>query len=235
MQVYSGCDWRTSSTTWLKATGLGQLRTTPHWQPPVPGIPWGLDNGAFTLFRRAKGERYDTTMGKRFAWILNRIDAGLYHPVDFAIVPDIVASRSSLDLSLRWLGRLPSSVPPYLAVQNGMTSARIRSVLRDHSGTIRGLFVGGTIEWKDATAAAWAALAHEHGLKCHVGRVGMPERICAMLEAGVDSIDSTSWAQHYSHKYIVEGFEKYAQKTGKVPAVLKRMRRLPLPSRQRSS
>lgn len=230
MQVYSGCDWRTTSTIWLKATGFGQLRTTPHWQPPVPGIPWALDNGAFTLFNRKTGERYDKTMGKRFSWILDRMHRGLYHPVDFVIVPDIVASRSSLNLSLRWLDRIPSDIPPYLAVQNGMTEKRIRSVLRDHSGTIRGLFVGGTIEWKDLTARSWANLAHEFGLKCHVGRVGTAPRICFMLEAGVDSIDSSSWAQHYSHHHIRDGFELYAKRTGKVPRVLKVMRRIPLPA-----
>lgn len=231
MQVYSGCDWRASSVAWLKAVGLGQLRTTPHWQPPVRGIPWALDNGAFTLYRRATGERYDTTMGKRFEWILQRIDAGLYERIDFAILPDIVASRASLALSLRWLDRFPRSVPPYLAVQNGMTVPRIRQILREHSA-IRGLFVGGTIEWKDHTAAAWAELAHEFDLKCHVGRVGTAPRICFMLEAGVDSIDSTSWAQHYSHWHIRDGFRMYAERTGKVLPALKRMkgRRFPGPT-----
>ncbi len=53
-----------------------------------------------------------------------------------------------------------------------------------------GIFVGGSTAWKLRTAPYWARVAREHGLLCHVGRVGTARRVRAMRQIGVGSIDS---------------------------------------------
>ncbi|HEY4178392.1 MAG TPA: hypothetical protein VGM90_16210 [Kofleriaceae bacterium] len=62
-----------------------------------------------------------------------------------------------------------------------------------------GIFVGGRLDWKLATAPTWAALAHAHGLRCHVGRVGTPARVRWARAIGVDSIDSALPVRHAEH------------------------------------
>lgn len=52
------------------------------------------------------------------------------------------------------------------------------------------VFVGGSLRWKVATGARWVQLAHAHGRRCHVGRVGTPRRAAWALRIGADSIDS---------------------------------------------
>jgi len=53
-----------------------------------------------------------------------------------------------------------------------------------------GVFVGGTLEWKLDTGAAWVQFAHKQGLPCHVGRVGTAKRVRWAIDIGADSIDS---------------------------------------------
>jgi hypothetical protein len=55
-----------------------------------------------------------------------------------------------------------------------------------------GLFVGGTLAWKIKTAARWIRWAHAQArpLRCHIGRVGTPDRVRWARRIGADSIDS---------------------------------------------
>lgn len=57
---------------------------------------------------------------------------------------------------------------------------------------VAGLFVGGTLAWKMATGGAWVDEAHGRGLRCHVGRVGIPRRVRWARAIGADSIDSSA-------------------------------------------
>ena len=54
-----------------------------------------------------------------------------------------------------------------------------------------GVFVGGAeMSWKLGTAPDWIALAHAHGLRCHIGRIGTLARLELARRLGADSIDS---------------------------------------------
>jgi hypothetical protein len=53
-----------------------------------------------------------------------------------------------------------------------------------------GLFVGGTLPWKLATAAEWVRVGHAINLPVHIGRVGTGKRVRWAKRIGADSIDS---------------------------------------------
>lgn len=76
-----------------------------------------------------------------------------------------------------------------------MTVADVRPLLRPDIG----IFVGGmpsadpkVPEWKIQTMAEWAALAHEAGAHCHVGRINGARKLWRCSAAGVDSTDGTN-------------------------------------------
>ena len=67
------------------------------------------------------------------------------------IVPDIVAGGlASLERSAFWRDTVPTEFAAYLAVQDGMTEADVVPELRRYQG----IFVGGSLAWKLATAGA---------------------------------------------------------------------------------
>jgi len=106
---------------------------------------------------------------------------------DFIVVPDIVAGGiKSLDFSLGHVEAIPR--PRYLAVQDGMQSNEVRL----HLDKFDGIFVGGTVVWKMNTARMWADVAHLHGIKCHVGRIGTFQGYALCKAWGVDSVDGTN-------------------------------------------
>lgn len=79
-------------------------------------------------------------------------------------------------------------LPAYLVVQDGQPEADVRlAVLRDD---FAGIFVGGSLDWKRATAVRWVDLAHELGKPCHIGRVGTIQRTRWAKDLGADSVDS---------------------------------------------
>lgn len=105
------------------------------------------------------------------------------------VAPDIVCGGAeSLTLTLSWLERLLDYGPRvYLPVQPGIVPRDLTHLL----GPRVGLFVGGDDGWKEATCASWARLAHEHGARCHVGRVNSRRRLLICKAAGVDSFDGS--------------------------------------------
>lgn len=121
---------------------------------------------------------------------------------DFLVLPDIVGGGlASLELSLSWLPRLSGVAPPYLAVQDGMPE---EAVSRSCAG-ITGIFVGGTLQWKLRTAAAWVALAHRLEMRCHIGRVGTVDRLRWARRIGADSIDSSLplWSRENMDRFLL--------------------------------
>lgn len=141
-----------------------------------------LDNGAWWSFQH--GQPFDEVA---FGRAVDLFGEGS----DFIVVPDIVAGgRASLDLSLSWLDRLKGVAPLLLAVQNGIEEADVAPLL----GPQLGIFVGGSTEWKLATMAGWARLAHAHGAWVHVARVNTQKRIRRCAAAGADSFDGASGA-----------------------------------------
>ena len=147
---------------------------------PYPGEPWGFDNGAYLDWRN--GKSFDE---KRYVDALDAAqDCGITPYL--AVVPDLVArGRESLDFSLGWLSRLPSSWPWYLAVQDGMEFRDIEPVVH----LFDGLFLGGTDAFKKQ-AQDWCNFAHVNGKRFHYARAGTERKIQHALNVGVDSLDS---------------------------------------------
>lgn len=186
MIALSGTVGRLRDIAFLKAHGHGRLISTTSWKNPKPGLPWALDNGAFGAWRHGQPfpeEAFLKTLAK----------VPREQPPFFAVCPDkVAAGAESLRFSRAWRRRLDvlgyGWLPWYLAVQDGMTVPQIRRELA--TGRWAGLFVGGTMKWKRATAAAWVDLAHAHGLKCHVGRTPQLKDLVWAERIGADSCDS---------------------------------------------
>jgi len=159
----------------LVEEGIGEC--TQRGEYPPARVPWVYDNGAFSDWK--VGRAFDSATWRDE---LRRL-RGHAVPPAFVVAPDLVAGGlGSLAMSRGYLPEL-TGIPAYLVLQDGMDEGI------DVSG-FAGLFVGGTLEWKLATGAAWVAFAHGLGLPCHIGRVGTPGRVRWAKEIGADSIDS---------------------------------------------
>jgi hypothetical protein len=157
----------------LIVSAAGVLRTE--------GMPYALDNGAWTAFQQGRSFDEDAFM--------RAVDKVGEH-ADWIVLPDIVqGGLASLDYSLLWLERLRGLEKRLLiAVQDGMEIDDVRDYL---SPTV-GIFVGGSTEWKERTAGVWGSVARRRNCYLHVGRVNSVRRIRLCAAAGADSIDGTS-------------------------------------------
>lgn len=175
LDALRGAGWR------LMVSARGVLRTE--------GFPYALDNGAWTAFQR--DEPFDVPAFERAVTMLGP-------GADWIVLPDIVMGGiASLEMSLSWLRKLRRRVALgharfLIAVQNGMEAPKIMRRIARWLGAKVGVFVGGDTEWKLATMAMWARLAHRFGAICHVGRVNTARRIHACEAAGIDSFDGSS-------------------------------------------
>lgn len=158
-------------------------KRAPRWVDDT-AAPYALDNGAWGCHQQ--GKPFD---GGAFLWALERIGAG----ADWVVAPDIVGGGlDSLDLTSTWLNRIDHALV-LIAVQDGMTPMDVRPLLTPG----RGLFLGGTTEWKLKTIAQWGNFARQVGCYFHVGRVNTARRIRIAQCAGAHSVDGTSatkWA-----------------------------------------
>lgn len=145
------------------------------------GIPYALDNGAWSAFIAKEPFREEPF---RLAVAKIGSDAA------FVVAPDIVAGGiESLELTNRWLPWvLDRTMVALIAVQDGMRPGDVIRAL----GPRVGIFVGGTTKWKEETMVMWATLAHSHGAICHVGRVNTKRRIFLCAAADADSFDGSS-------------------------------------------
>lgn len=178
----------------LTAGGIGECVQRDEF-PPVR-LPYFLDNGAYR----------DWTAGVAFnaAEWAEAVAAcrAFATPPDFVVTPDLVAQGwASLAFSLEHVSRL-DGLRPYLVAQDGMEAdpPRVTQALEKFSG----LFVGGTLDWKRATAVLWVDVAHAAGKPCHVGRIGNANRLRWAREIGADSVDSCQplWAMAYARAYV---------------------------------
>lgn len=190
MKAYVGQTRSHALTAELEQHGIGECVVTGELPPRRIEVGFFHDPGAYRDWRAGRPFnvcRWDRDM----RWMLYR---GL-RP-DFVIVPDIVAGGlASLSFSAFWRNTVPVEFPAYLAVQDGMTAADVVPHLRMYQG----LFVGGSLSWKLETSASWVQLAHAHGLRCHVGRVGPAHRVRWARSLGCDSIDSSLPLRHRDH------------------------------------
>lgn len=90
--------------------------------------------------------------------------------------------------TLRCLPELLTVGPPILiGVQNGMEPSDLPRL-----GPALGLFIGGDTQWKERSAATWAAYARGLDARCHMARVNTARRIHLAAAAGCTSFDGTS-------------------------------------------
>lgn len=113
---------------------------------------------------------------------------------DWIALPDVVADgEASLRLTLAALerldqcGMLDAGLRYALVVQDGMTPASL-----PWDWPFQVVFVGGSTEWKWATAATWAKAAAERGRVVHVGRAGSIKNVLRARVAGAASLDSSA-------------------------------------------
>lgn len=184
----------------VAARGMGVLITAAGWRKPKPGIPWALDNGAFTAYRQDELLDLD-----RFERVLRKVPPN--HRPDFAVLPDIVmGGKASILLSLDALRWVPHGWPWYLAVQDGITIEDVRP----HVNKVGGILLGGGIPFKLREGEAWCRFAHDNGVPFHYARCGTPERIAHAVAIGADSIDSMSWARNDSYHLLDEAAAEIA-------------------------
>lgn len=157
----------------ILVSAAGVLRTE--------GLPWALDNGAWSAFKQGKPFDEDA-----FSRAIDTVGEG----AQWIVLPDIVAGgMASLELSLKWLDRLRNAPERLLiAVQDGMKPDDVREYLNP----MVGIFLGGSTEFKLATMDAWGQLARRRNCYYHVGRVNSLKRINACAQAGANSFDGTS-------------------------------------------
>ncbi len=144
------------------------------------GFSFAVDNGAWSAFRQ--GTAFDRGA---FARCL----ATFYDCADWIVAPDIVCGgAASLELTRSWLADFPCYSPKSLiAVQDGMTPEHVADLVPN----VRGLFVGGSSEWKESSLSTWGALKRSTGCYLHVGRVNTIRRLRLCIDAGADSFDGT--------------------------------------------
>ena len=171
----------------LAAAGIGEC-TVRGELPPRRQASWFHDNGAYTDF--VAGRPFDYLRWSRDMRAIRMwCERGELTRPDFVVVPDLVAQgAASLAFSLEHLAESRAAgAPCYLAVQDGMTVWQVRRALAHFDG----IFVGGSLEWKLATAATWVRLGRQLRLPVHVGRVGTLDRVEWAAAIGASSIDSS--------------------------------------------
>lgn len=187
-----------------------------------------LDNGIWTVFQvalraEAKARGIDPRdMPAEDAAAIARSCSSSWNPAkfealvgafgavaEFVVLPDIICGGAeSLARSMEWsqwvLDRAPVGL---LAVQDGMEPGDVRALL----GPRLGIFVGGSTDWKLRTLPAWAALARDLGVRCHVGRVNSAKRIALCAYYGATSFDGSNASRYaalgLSRRGVLPGLE----------------------------
>jgi hypothetical protein len=152
---------------------VGHLYSPGYERPPIPFLPYALDNGRFSCW--SKGSEWNEA--GYLAMLETHGAAALW-----CIVPDRVGNRDeTLREWDRWAPRM-SGLRLALAVQDGMTAD-------DVPAEAAVVFVGGTTEWKRRTLHSWA----ERFRRVHVGRINTEKWLWECHAAGVESCDGTGW------------------------------------------
>lgn len=160
------------------------------WNHPRKEFKWALDNGAWSYYKQ--GKRFNDD---QFLKALAKIPED--HLPDFIVVPDIICGGyGSILYSNKWLDRLPNKYHYYLVVQPPIEPIDIDCMWVENYA---GIFLG-PIERTEKTIQQWIKFTRGHGMKLHVGRISRLKDMLMCERLGVDSIDSTTFAQnpHYS-------------------------------------
>jgi hypothetical protein len=169
------------------AAGAGMIVQAHKFRFPKLECPWIMDNGAFDAFLN----KYPWSESKFQRTVERLLTVQPCDRPQWALIPDKVADASSLGYSVSWRKVLPDQLRWYLALQDGMRPAHVENAL----ATVRidGLFVGGSLTWKNENAASWCAFGRAHKLPVHVGRVNGGRRLQWCYNIGASSLDGTGW------------------------------------------
>lgn len=142
--------------------------------------PYILDNGAYRCFIRNEPWDADAFVGR-----LTQL-ASMPRDPDFVILPDVVTNPSKTrERAIKWAGVIDYTTA-YPAQDGVEPEEAVELADRTDSETI---FVGGTVEWKRRIGEDMVETAHDHGLRCHIGR---PGDLTWAYSIGADSVDTTS-------------------------------------------
>lgn len=160
---------------------IGQL-ITPLTGYSDAGLPYGIDNGAYTRFNK-----------KEFTRILTRQENAIARCL-FVAIPDIVGNaRRTLEI---WRNRhivCPSKWPMALVAQDGIEDLDIPWE------EMKAIFIGGTTQWKDSKCVVDVVkTAKTLGLHVHIGRVNTLPRYKHFADLGADTCDGSGIAR-FSH------------------------------------
>lgn len=155
---------------------IGHLYAPGGFKEPWPH--YALDNGAFAEWTNGRPFNMDN---------LRRLcdrAARAPHPPRWVAVPDVVTDRArTLE---RWQEFAPELAaygwPLAFVVQDGMCTV---DVPRDADV----VFVGGSTEWKQATAPQWCRIFP----RVHIGRVNGQKDLWRYHRLGAESCDGTGW------------------------------------------
>lgn len=155
---------------------IGHIYSPGRWQTPWP--EYALDNGAFTEW--TKGRPFNSAA---FLALLDRAALANYAP-RWVAVPDVVTEReATLERWHEWAPQIaPRRWPMAFVVQDGMSPA-------DVPGAAKVIFVGGSTDWKKATATMWC----QEFPRVHIGRVNGEADLWRYHRAGAESCDGTGW------------------------------------------
>lgn len=156
------------------------LTPLTRFKAQEPKSRFCIDNGAFSRFE-----------SKRFLALLER-EYDRRDLCRFVAVPDVVASaRRTLETFDYWSDKRELCHWPLAFVcQDGQENLPIPF------DRIEAIFIGGSTQWKESTAAAQCIKAAQIlGKWVHVGRVNDPRRFERFEGLGVDSVDGSGIAR----------------------------------------
>lgn len=163
-----------------KHPGRMGMMFSPAGRGNPGGLPYVLDNGAYTAF--VKGLPFDhDAFRELIGWACLLPAKPLW-----IVVPDCVGDAvATFENWNHWEPQLRNSGWPLaLAVQDGMSPQTVRRYANPDV-----VFVGGTTRWKWQTVWNWC---HEFP-RVHVGRVNVERRLWQCDKAGAESVDGTGW------------------------------------------
>lgn len=184
---------------------IGHLYSPEAQRGPWPWFPYALDNGAFSCwdrstntFNHTKWESTERAWRRLLVWAQSAPQKPRW-----VVVPD-VPGNSALTLE-KWAIMAPQvralGFSVALAVQDGMTPSDVHAL--DVAPDL--IAVGGTTEWKWATAELWASsFSRAHLLRCN-----SPAKLAWLEAVGFESCDGTGWNR--GDRNQTRGLESWAR------------------------
>lgn len=185
---------------------IGQLYSPGRQRGPWPWLPYALDNGAFSCWDQENNtfdfEAWAQTQA-RWSQLLFWATSVPQRPM-WAIVPDVPGNAEATMRQWKLYAPLvkESGIPLAIAVQDGMTIDDVLC-LYPHADVV---CVGGTTEWKWATAEQWCKdFARVHVLRCNSA-----DKLYELEEWGCESTDGSGWAK--GDRKRMAGLESWARR-----------------------